>query len=324
MNHITYDERQTIERLHDQEYSLREIARRLGRHHRTVQQELRRNKGHGPYEADTAERKYRRRLYGKKEKKLHSNAMLREYVIEKLKEDWSPEQVSERLKCYDHRRAKETVSHETIYQFVYSQEGRSLRLFEHLRMGKPKRFQMHSRRRKIPIEGPSIHERPLEVSKKKVIGHWESDLMECRRGTGHISTNYERVAQLCRIERVKNKQAEEKYESLVKLIDSLPQPMVKTITFDRGTENACHRKLDEEFGVKSYFCDPYRSWQKGGVENLNKLLRQYIPKKSDLSHFTDEQLYKIQERLNNRPRKALKFFTPNEFSLYHTSGAFNT
>lgn len=324
MQHITYEERQTIERLYDERYSLREIARHLGRHHRTVQQELRRNKGIGPYEADTAQRKYLKRLYGKKEKKLDAHAMLRQYVIEKLQADWSPEQVSERLKRYDHRRVGGTVSHETIYQFVYSKEGRFLRLFEHLRMGKPRRWKIHSRRKKIPIEGPSIHERPWEIAQKKVIGHWESDLMECQRKTGHVSSNYERASRLCRIERVKNKQAEEKYESLVKLVDSLPQPMVKSITFDRGTENAWHQKLNEAFGVATYLCDPYASWQKGGVENLNKLLRQYIPKKSDLSRFTDEQLYEIQERLNNRPRKALDFFTPNEFSLYHKSGAFNT
>lgn len=324
MKHITHGERQIIERLYDQGYSAREIGQRMERHHSVVERELKRNGSHGIYEADGAQRKYLRRLYRKKEKKLEINYMLKNYVIKRLQEDWSPEQISGRLKKYEYRVIQDTVSPETIYQFVYSKEGRSLRLFEHLRMGKPRRWKIHSRRKKIPIEGLSIHQRPPAANKRTEVGHWESDLMECRKPSGHVSTNYERTLQLCRIQRVNTKKAEEKYEALAGLADSVPQWMLKTITFDRGTENALHRRFDDEFGVQSYFCDPYCSWQKGGVENLNKLLRQYVPKKANLALFTDDRLYEIQETLNNRPRKSLNYLTPNEKFLYHTSGAFNT
>lgn len=324
MKHITYGDRQVIERLYHERYSAREIGRRMERHHSVIERELKRNGSYGIYEADGAQRKYLRRLYGKKEKKLETNHMLKNYVIKRLQADWSPEQISGRLKKYEYRLIQDTVSSETIYQFVYSKEGRSLRLFEHLRMGKPRRWKMHSRRKRIPIEGPSIHERPLAANKRTEVGHWESDLMECRKPSGHVSTNYERALQLCRIQKVNTKKAEEKYEALAGLADSVPQWMLKTITFDRGTENALHRKFYDEFGVESYFCDPYCSWQKGGVENLNKLLRQYIPKKTDLALFTNERLHEIQETLNNRPRKSLNYLTPNEKSLYHISGAFNT
>lgn len=324
MKHITHGDRQVIERLYDYGYSAREISRRIGRHHSVIERELKRNGSHGIYEADSAQRKYLRRLYGKKEKKLEMNHMLKNYVIKRLQADWSPEQISGRLKKYEYRLVQDTVSPETIYQFVYSKEGRSLRLFEHLRMGKPRRWKIHSRRKKIPIEGLSIHERPSAANKRTEVGHWESDLMECRKPSGHVSTNYERTLQLCRIQRVNNKKAEEKYEALAGLADSVPQWMLKTITFDRGTENALHRQFDDEFSIQSYFCDPYCSWQKGGVENLNKLLRQYIPKKADLALFTDDRLHEIQETLNNRPRKSMDYLTPNEKFLYHTSGAFNT
>lgn len=324
MKHITHGDRQIIERLNDQGCSAREIGRQIGRHHSVVERELNRNGSYGLYEANSAQRKYLRRLHGKKQKKLEKNPMLKQYVIQKLENDWSPEQISGRLQEYEYRLIKDTISPETIYQFIYSGEGRNLRLFEHLRMGKPRRWRIHSRRRKIPIEGPSIHKRPDEANRRKEIGHWESDLMECQKQSGHISTSFERMIQLCRIYRVATKKAEEKYEALVNLADSVPGWMLKTITFDHGTENALYRKLDEEFGLKSYFCDPYCSWQKGGVENLNKLIRQYIPKKTDLACFTDEQIHEIQEKLNNRPRKSLNYLTPNEKSLYHTSGAFKT
>lgn len=324
MKHITHGERQIIERLYDQGNSAREIGRRISRHHSVIERELRRNSSHGVYEADSAQRKCLRRLYGKKQKKLEKYPMLKKYVVKKLLADWSPEQISGRIKKYEYRIVEDAISPETIYQFIYSKEGRNLRLFEHLRMGKPRRWKMHSRRRKIPIEGPSIHQRSSEANQRQEIGHWESDLMECKKTSGHISTSYERMIQLCRIYRVSTKKAEEKYEALVCLADSLPQWMLKTITFDRGTENALYKQFNEEFSVESFLCDPYCSWQKGGVENLNKLLRQYIPKKADLACFTDEQLHEIQEKLNNRPRKSLNYLTPNEKTLYHTSGAFKT
>ena len=148
----------------------------------------------------------------------------------------------------------------------------------------------------------------MEINEKREFGHWESDTTICEHKGEAISVQYERLTQLCRLTKVIDKGAESTEGALRDLIESLP---VKSLTMDRGGEGAHHWKLRLDYGIDTYHCDPYCSWQKGGVENLNGLIRQYLPRGINLSHISHHQIYVIQEKLNNRPRESLGFESPN-------------
>lgn len=159
----------------------------------------------------------------------------------------------------------------------------------------------------------SIHLRPSEINEKKEYGHWENDLVEFgRKQKAALSVKYERKGMLCRLHKIKNKMSEENEETIVKTIESFPFKWFQSVTRDNGGENAKHTDTLYDFKVQSYFCDPYCSWQKGGIENLNKLIRQYLPKHADFANVTDRDILAVQELLNDRPRKSLNFLTPNE------------
>lgn len=326
MKHISYEERQLIEKLLSNKYKVRQIAKTLGRDHSVISREILRNKGqYLPYEADKAHLRYQHRLKGKKQKKMDENQLLKEYVITKIQKDWSPEQISGRIREYECRRLGEKISHESIYSFIYSHEGKQMQLFTHLRTKRPHRMNKHSRRKSLGIpERISIHERPKEAESKQIVGHWESDLMFGRKQKSQLSVQYERAIQLVRIHVIPNKRAEKNNAAIIDSIDSLALNLWKTITYDNGGENVKHTEIRDNFGIQTYFCDRYCSWQKGGVENMNKLIRQYLPRYRDFSKVTETEIFEIQERLNDRPRKTLNYLTPNEMLSKHTSGAFTT
>jgi IS30 family transposase len=317
MQRLTYYERQIIEAKLRQGRSIRAIARHLQRDYRVIGREVKRNKGEcSPYTAATAERIAKQRECQRTRKKLGKDQMLLNYVMAEIRRGHSPEQIAGRL------REQPTLSGlpgkhvcmETIYQYIYSSEGRWEHLYPHLRRGRYKRH--HQRARKpqsghIP-ERTSIHERPVEVKDKTRYGHWESDTAVCRKQKNALSVQYERKAQLARIHKVADRSAGETISAIRDTIASLPQDLFRTITFDNGLEAAEHTKLRYDYGLQTFFCDAYASWQKGGVENLNGLIRQYVPKDAPLDTMTDEAIYVIQEKLNNRPRKNLHYLTPNE------------
>ena len=319
MNRITLFERQVIESGLRVGKSVRAISKSLGRDHRVIQREVNRNQmDMRPYCASLAEK-----LALEREKKRHKRKLdkfnhlpLKQYVVDCLKKDWSPEQISGVLKrqCPSEL-AGSNISPETIYQYIYEGSGRYDLLFKHLRRGRKRRQRRWSRKiskTAIP-ERISIHLRPAEVFSKTTLGHWESDTVEGKKPTrANLSVQYERKTMLARIHRVENKTAGETENALRKTFDSLPLYCFKTITFDNGGEGATHGNLINDFNISTYFCDPFCSWQKGGVENLNSLIRQYLPKGSDFTYLTDKQIYDIQERLNNRPRKQLNYLTPNQ------------
>ena len=165
----------------------------------------------------------------------------------------------------------------------------------------------------------------MEVDERKRYGDWESDVMEFKRAMtkGAVSVQTERKSRLLRLYRVDRKKSpEDKLTALIKSIESLPLELSMTYTFDNGTENRHFPVLKELFNIETYLCDPFASWQKGTVENTNKLLRRYLPRNTALDSLTDNDLYRIQERLNNRPRKCLNYKTPNEvINNYLKSGA---
>lgn len=319
MDKLTLFERQIIESGVRVGKSLRAIARSLNRDHKAIQYEVKEKTVSGrDYSAVVAER-----LSVEREKKRHQpklthskNTLLKKYVVDCIVKDWSPEQISGILKNQPPTELKgATLSPETIYQYIYQGEGRYEKLFKHLRRGRKKRQQRWGRKTqktRIP-ERVSIHERPEEITLKTTVGHWETDTVEGKRTTkGNLSVQYERKTMLVRIHKVENKSAEATEEAIRESINSLPEWFWKSITFDNGTEGVNHTKLKKDYFLKTYFCDPYSSWQKGGVENLNGLIRQYLPKGTDFSELTRDQVQVIQEKLNNRPRKSLNYLTPNQ------------
>lgn len=305
-----------IEKMKDSGLSGREIARRMNKDHTVINREISRNKDLiGQYSMEDALRKRHRRKFNKKLPKLETNQKLKMHVIEKLKLNHSPEQISGRLKKFESRNVGATISHEIIYQFIYGTEGRQLKLHIYLRNKQPHRYKKGTRRKQkylIP-DRISIHDRPENIGLKKEFGHWETDLMIFSKQKACLSVQFEKKGQLCRIHVVPDKTAESNNEAIIKSIDTLPLTSFKTITYDNGTENVKHAILREQFGIDTYFCDVYKSWQKGGVENMNKLLREYLPRWINLEKLTEEDIYEIQEKLNNRPRKGLGYLTPNEY-----------
>ena len=316
MQRITYFERQIIESGLRVDKSVRAIALSIGRDHRVIQREVERNRmDDRSYSAVLAER-----LTLEREKKRHrrkleklKNADLRQFVEDKLRLDLSPQQVAGLLSQQPPLAIDgQTLAPETIYQYIYEGEGRWENLYKHLRRKHRKRQRRWARKaRKTPIpDRISIHLRPEEINYRLIAGHWESDTVEGQKE--HLSVQFERKLKLLRLNKIPNKTAAATENALRKSIDSLPGYLWKTITFDNGGEGANHANLKNDYGIETYFCDPYASWQKGGVENINGLIRQYIPKGTDISKLTDEYIHDIQERLNNRPRKSLNYLTPNQ------------
>lgn len=317
MQRLTFYERQIIEAKVRQGKSHRAIARHLKRDHRVIDREVGRNCGdHSPYTAETAQRISEQHERKRTRKKMEKDQILRHYVVAELKEDHSPEQIAGRLKEQPLLSGLpgKRVCLETIYQYIYAGEGRWENLYPHLRRGQHKRQHQRARKRQsghIP-ERISIHERPVEVKRKTRYGHWESDTVVCSKQKNALSVQYERKAELARIHKVADRSAPETTSAIRDTIASLPQDFFLSFTFDNGLEAVEHTKLRDDYGLRTFFCDAYASWQKGGVENLNGLIRQYVPRYALLDQMTDDEIYAIQEKLNNRQRKSLHYLTPNE------------
>ena len=331
LSRITFYEREKIELYLKMGKSHRWIGRKLCRNHTDITREIKRNSSpHFRYRTADAQRLFAARRTKKNRKKLEKldNVKLRKYVVDRLQEDFSPDQIAGRLKNQSPSGLNgATISHEAIYQYIYTGQGRFEYLYPHLRTRRHRRQRRFSRKKRGKIVIPEripIHLRPEIIDRKERIGDWETDSLIFSKQKEIVSTQYERSLMLCRLHKLPDKTARETENAIADSIESSPKEMWRTVTRDNGTENAAHLDTLHNFGVQSYFCDSYCSWQKGGNENLNKLVRQYLPKKADLSKVTDEDIYTIQERLNNRPRKSLNYLTPNEAAArFIQSGAIN-
>lgn len=317
MKKITFMERKTIEKMLKQDAGVREIGRILGRSHSSISDEIRRNKMEYEeyYYAEVAQARTEARVRKQRNKKiLDKSPEIKEFVISSiLEEQWSPAQIAGQLSLIH---SKRVISHETIYQFIYSEEGRRLRLWVKLRRKqKPMRQGRGKRRRRIIIpERTTIHARP-----NIVFGDIETDLMHAQSKEA-LSVQVEKTSLKCVLTAVANKTASENLNALHKAIEEFGERNIRSITYDNGSENVSHIKLKQSYGIQTYFCDPYAWWQKGLVENTIGLIRQYLPKGTSLKHITDEQIYDIQEKLNNRPRKKLGWLTPNQAFLILSQG----
>lgn len=313
--HISLAERELIFLYLHLGKSHRQIAQLLARNHRTISREINRNKDNNDnYSVIKAQDKADKRRQESKlgSRKLDSLA-LQDYVIRRLGKGWSPEQIAGRLKKINSRT---TISHETVYQFIYSKQTKKLKLYELLRRQRPKRQSPKSR--KVSKKGiiPNrvfIDNRPDIINQRKQIGHWETDLMEGpRQSKSHVTVSIERVSRLVRLSKIEDKKASTKTRATISQLKSFPRSLVKSITYDNGTENHYHQTIAKNLNCYSYFCNPYHSWEKGSVENVIGLVRQYLPKGTNLENITQGELSWIAWQLNHRPKKVLNYLTPSE------------
>lgn len=312
---LTTTEREEISRQLARGLSLRAISGTLGRAPSTLSREVARNEGRKLYRAATAERRAWQQSKRPKPCRLATHPALRRAVATKLARQWSPQQISGWLRCRFPSDPEMQVSPETIYRSLFVQSRGVLKraLIQQLRRQHHFRHARASaRRRPRPgqiLEAVSIRQRPAEVADRALPGHWEGDLLEGARGT-YIATLVERQSRYVMLVRLPNKETQTVIRALARRIRRLPQGLMKSLTWDRGSELAAHRAFTMATTVQVYFCDPQSPWQRGSNENTNGLLRQYLPHAADLSGYSQTQLDSIALRLNTRPRMTLGYRTP--------------
>jgi IS30 family transposase len=295
--------------------SIREIARHLDRAASTVGREVTRHGGRLAYRAQEADDQAWESALRPKRCLLALHRRLREIVASKLVLEWSPEQISGWLKTEYPEDERMRVSHETIYRSLFIQARGVLKkeLMEHLRTKRRLRRSRHSRifkdSRGQIAEAISIRERPAEVEDRAVPGHGEGDLLSGSKNS-HMVTLVERHSRFAMLIKVPSKDTAVVVKALSRHIRKLPATLRRSLTWDRGLEMARHKDFTIATDVQVYFCDPQSPWQRGTNENTNLLLRQYFPRGTDLSGYTQAQLDRVALRLNQRPRKTLGFQTP--------------
>lgn len=305
-------EREEISRGVARGVSIRQIARELKRAASSVSRELSRNGGASHYRACEAERRAWKRARRPKSCLLARYSRLRQLVIEKLQSNWSPEQISGYLARRFPDDPSMRVSHETIYRSLFIQARGVLKkqLLKHLRTGCCMRHTKGGADGRGQIlDAVSIRERPAEVEDRAVPGHWEGDLLIGSRKS-HIITLVERQSRFTMLAKLPSHDTHTTVSALSRQIRKLPEQLRGSLTWDRGKEMAGHKHFTVATNVKVYFCDPHSPWQRGSNENTNGLLRQYFPKGTDLSAYSQRELNQVAKQLNQRPRKTLGFSTP--------------
>jgi len=314
---LSITEREEISRGLITHQSLRSIARHLGRSPSTISREVRRNGGRSAYRATTSDQHAWDRALRPKPCKLAFYPSLARAVSAKLRRKWSPEQIAGWLKRTFPGEADKQVSHETIYRSLYIQARGVLKkeLLEHLRAKRTVRRSRHANLKRNGLgqvkDAVSISERPPSVEHRAVPGHWEGDLIGGSKNS-YIATLVERHSRYVMLVKVANKDTESVVTALIKQSKRLPKELYKSLTWDRGKELADHPRLKIATDVDVYFCDPQSPWQRGSNENTNRLLRQYLPRGTDLSIHSQAKLSAIARQLNERPRKTLQYQTPAE------------
>ena len=314
---LTLAEREEISRAVVAGHSIRSIAAQLGRGPSTISRELKRNGGQECYRASQADQSAWDRGRRPKTGKLAQNRALARIVAGKLQLQWSPEQVAGWLKRTYPDDTSRQVSHETIYRSLFIQARGALKkeLVAHLRRSRVMRRSRHHTMKTDKhgriTDTVSISERPASVEDRAVPGHWEGDLLFGSKNS-QIATLVERNTRYAMLVKVTGKDTETVINALIKNARKLPEELYKSLTWDRGKEMAEHKRFTLATDIKVYFCDPQNPWQRGSNENTNGLLRQYFPKGTDLSGYSQAKLNAVARRLNERPRKTLNYETPAE------------
>jgi len=323
-HHLDLNERRQIYLALNANKSVPEIARYLGRHRSTIYRELQRNtfyhedqflNGYFPVNAQELSRRRRSKL-----KKLNRLLELKDRVIDRLKDGWTPDQIAETLR----RQAKPgfSISHEAIYQYIYSSEGRSLNLYQHLVRAYKNRRRRFSRKprhlRGIP-QNMGIRHRPAVVATRQDFGHWEGDLMIFSRehGPANLTSLVERKSRFTMLLQNQSRKSEAVLGRIRDRLASLPRAARQSITFDRGSEFMAWPLLQKHVEMGSFYCDPRSPWQKGTNENTNGRIRRFLPGHANINEVTAEDLHTICRKLNHTPRKCLGYRTPHEVFYSH-------
>lgn len=304
--HLCDKDRGVIYRMNKEGKTQTEIAKAIGYSQGTVSKELKRNKGKRGYRSKQAETLAAKRKKAKRHRSLVIVGLVKDEVDKRLLQKHSPEQISGSLELQSIM-----VSHETIYQYIAEDKNVGGELYTHLRINSRRRYRKRvkaGRVGKIPNR-VGIEHRPQIVEDRRRYGDWEVDLIEGSKGSGFLLSLYERKSRLGKLVYLPTKGAHQTAEAMIIELSSYK---VKTITYDNGLEFACHGEVAKKLKSKNYFCAPYHSWEKGGVENYNGLVRQYFPKGSDFSEITHEDLQRVEQELNQRPRKILGYKSPSE------------
>lgn len=288
----------------------KEIAQTIGVHPSTICREIRRNKDMDTeeYHYAFAQTKAQRRQEAKVKYTVFTSR-IKTYIKTKLKEEWSPEQIAGRMKIDIGLR----ICHETIYRYIYHNKSCGGRLYTHLRHKNKKHHKRFNdyQPRGIILDRTMIDHRPKIVEKKRRIGDMEIDTVIGKDHLGALVTIVDRKSKFTLIKKVESKQAQAVTGALIELLTPI-KPILKTITSDNGKEFAYHKEVSEALETDFYFAHPYHSWERGLNEHTNGLIRQYLPKKTDFTHISKEEIITIQDKLNHRPRKVLGYKTPYE------------
>lgn len=313
--HFSSDERDRLQQLLYRGYRIATIAIELKRHYSSIYRELQRNRCSIGYISGKAHLKSIERRLNARPKPKRDDSRLMQEIESRLEQDHSPEQISGRLRLEYPGMPSFHVSHETIYKHVYERiRLGATELKSHLRQGrKNRRKRLFSRdKRGIIPQRKFIDERPAVVDKKSRLGDWEGDTIEGSRKRGYVATFVERRSKYCVGTPLRHKTSLLLNGAAEHSFNVIPQKLLKTITVDSGKEFANHKELAALLGARVYFAHPYHSWERGLSEHTNGLLRQYLPKTRRLDNLSEKQLDSILNKLNNRPRKVLNYWTPRE------------
>lgn len=313
--HLSPDDRDRIAVMHNKGIPISDIARELGRNKGTISREIDRNSSleYACYLGNRAQQRTDLRAENSHNHPRLRDVGIRKYVLFHLEIGWSPEQISGRIGIDN---PGWSISYEAIYQYIYD-SGTPNR--KHLigclrrshRIRKPKSIGRRVHPTKIPNRIP-IDQRPASVMTREEFGHWETDSLVSRKSSAALNSTTERKTKLLFLSKIPSKTAKVTSGVIINRLQSLPFYARQTLTLDNGTENAKHEDITKSLGTKCYFAHPYHSWERGTNENTNGLIRWYLPKGTDFSKISDEQIMSIESTLNNRPRKCLGFKTPIE------------
>jgi len=315
-NHLSSEERDKIAYLRARGKSISNIAKIIGRNRSTVSRELRRNKSptYNVYLANRAhQRAVKRKSLSVKRQRVR-DPVIRRYIMRKLKARWSPELIAGRLSI-DHPELH--ISHEAVYQFIYSKEIlKEHNLIKYLtRAHKRRRLRTHSHRHKslhIP-QRVSIKERPREANERIQPGHWEADTIISRRSKAALGVILERVSRRICLTKLPAKTSLHFRTAINRRLSRYPPYLRRSITYDNGCENVEHGYTNKVLGTRSYFCEPFHSWEKASLENTIGIIRCFFPKKTDFALISKKQVKRVENLINTRPKKCLNYKTPSEF-----------
>jgi IS30 family transposase len=299
-------ERFEIAILHGKDYSLRAIAGVLGRSPNTIAYEVRENSVNGLYDPKKAHAKARVKKRGARFqwRKIHQDGALRDYIIEGLKKHWNPDEISGAMKTEGQ---PFSVSKTAIYEWLYGASGQKYCRYLYSERYQRKKRRVKTKREMIPHR-IGIENRPIEATLRIQAGHLEGDTVVSRRGgKGGLSVLSDRKTRLVRIKKLQSLSPDENLKAIRHMTQDVS---MKTITFDNGIENKRHAEL----GVPTFFCDPYASWQKGGVENANRMIRRYFPKGTDFAEVSEKAIRRVERLINEKPRKILGYLSAIEVS----------